>query len=409
MSSSSQEYQYSAAAQGMRSSEIRRIMKLAADPSLISFAGGTPAMPLLPVDIIDEIYGSLPDQTKRVAMQYGATDGYQPLMAEIKKYLAANKSIGMDGQELIVTTGAQQAINITAKIFLDPGDVVLTEYPSFIGALAAFKSYGADTVGVDMDGEGIIISELLKMIDKLKNEGKKAKILYVTPYFHNPAGIIYSAERKRQLLDALSGKDIVLLEDDPYGELYFDTEDEELTRPMKSMPSRDVPICYTGSFAKIFSPGMRLGWLVAPAEISDKAQLAKQSMDACSPVFGQVLAAEFLAKDKMRKYVEGLRVAYKRRAGIMLDSLKEHMPAKVTWTIPKGGFYIWVTLPEYMNASDVFETSCKNGAAFVIGSAFDPAGIKNDCLRLAFSSTPEDKIAHGIKIVADAVKSLIKQ
>jgi DNA-binding transcriptional MocR family regulator len=405
---SATEFQYSASAKGMRSSEIRRIMKLAGDPSLISFAGGTPGMSLLPVDIVDNIYNDLTDQVKRVAMQYGATDGYPPLMAEIKKYLAA-KNISMDGQELMVTTGAQQAINVVAKIFLDPGDVVLTEYPSFIGALAAFTSYGAETVGVDMDGGGIIISKLLETIDRLKKEGKKVKILYVTPYFHNPAGIIYCTERKRQLLDALAGKDIILLEDDPYGELYFDANDKDLTVPMKSMTGHDVSICYAGSFAKIFSPGMRLGWLCAPAEIADKCQLAKQSMDACSPVFTQVLASEFLSKNKMPGYLETLRAAYRHRAGIMLDSLKENMPAEVTWTIPKGGFYIWVTLPKYMNASDVFEVSYKNGAAFVIGSAFDPAGKKNDCLRLAFSSTPEDKIAQGIKIVADAVKSLIKK
>jgi len=403
------EYKYSASALGMRPSEIRRIMKLAGDPSLISFAGGAPGMSLLPADIVDELYNGLTDQVKRIAMQYGATDGYRPLMDEIKKYLTAAKGISTDGQDLIVTTGAQQAINLVAKTFLDPGDVVLTEYPSFIGALAAFKSYGADTVGVDMDSDGIIINKLLETISRLEKEGKKVKILYVTPYFHNPAGIIYSPERKRQLLDALSGKNIILLEDDAYGELYFDAGDKALTVPMKSMPSQDVTICYAGSFAKIFSPGMRLGWLLAPAEIADKCQLAKQSIDACSPVFTQVLACEFLSKNKMSGYLETLRPAYKRRAGIMLDSLKEHMPAGVTWTTPKGGFYVWVTLPEYMNASDVFEASYKNGAAFVIGSAFDPAGKKNDCLRLAFSSTPEDKIAQGIKIVADAVKSFIKK
>ncbi|MDR2578505.1 MAG: PLP-dependent aminotransferase family protein [Chitinispirillales bacterium] len=401
---SEHEYNFSASARGMRASEIRRIMKLAGDPSLISFAGGAPALSLLPADIVDAIYGALPEQVKRIAMQYGATDGYPPLIAEIKKYLAS-KNISMDGQELIVTTGAQQAINVLAKIFTDPGDAVITESPSFIGALAAFKSYGAETVGVPMDDEGIIIPQLLEALDKW---GKKAKILYLTPYFHNPAGIIYSVNRKRQLLDALAGREIILLEDDPYGELYFDDADKPLTVPMKSMPHPGVTICYAGSFAKIFSPGMRLGWLCAPAGIIDKCQLAKQSIDACSPVFTQALASEFLSQNKMPAYIETLRAAYKRRAGIMLDSLKQHMPAGVNWTVPKGGFYVWVTLPEYMNASEVFEAAYKNGAAFVIGSAFDPAGVKNDCLRLAFSSTPEDKIAQGIEIVANAIKSCIK-
>jgi len=395
---------YSSAAQAMRSSEIRRIMKLAGDPSLISFAGGTPGMPLLPVSIVDDIYATLTEQAKRVALQYGATDGYPPLMDEVKKYLAS-KNISMDGQELIITTGAQQAINLVAKIFLDPGDVVVTEYPSFIGALAAFKSYGAESVGVDMDGDGIIVPKLLETLDRL---GDKAKILYVTPYFHNPAGIIYSEQRKRQLLDALAGRNIILLEDDPYGELYFDAADKPMTVPMKAMPHEGVNICYTGSFAKIFSPGMRLGWLCADAEISDKCQLAKQSMDACSPMFSQVLAAEFLSQNKLPGYLEMLRAAYKRRAEVMLDAMKEFMPEGVSWTIPKGGFYVWVTLPEYMDASKVFKASFDNGAAFVIGCAFDPAGKKNDCLRLAFSATQEDKIARGIKIVADAIKANLK-
>jgi DNA-binding transcriptional MocR family regulator len=379
-------------------------MKLAGDPSLISFAGGTPALSLLPADIVDGIYGGLSTQTKQIAMQYGATDGYQPLIAEIKKYLAA-KNISMSGQELIVTTGAQQAINLVSKIFLDPDDIVITEAPSFIGALAAFKSYGAKTVGVAMDNEGIIIPQLLETLDKM---GKKAKILYLIPYFHNPIGIIYSAERKRQLLDVLAGRDIILLEDDPYGELYFDAADKPLTVPMKAMPHNGVTICYAGSFAKIFSPGMRLGWLCASAEIVDKCQLAKQSMDACSPVFTQVLAAEFLSQGKLPGYLDTLRAAYKRRAEIMLDCLKEYMPKEISWTIPKGGFYVWVTLPDYINASEGFQTAFENGAAFVIGSAFDPAGVKNDCLRLAFSNTPEDKIARGIKIVADAIKLHIR-
>ena len=393
-------YSFSSSAQGMRSSEIRRLMKLAADPSIISFAGGSPASTLLPTDIVDEIYNGLSEQVKRAAMQYGPTDGYPPLIAEIKKYMLS-KGINFDNQDMIVTAGAQQAISLVSKVFLDPGDVVVTENPSFIGALAAFKSYEADTVGVSMDDEGIIISELLQTLDRI---GSKAKILYLTPYFHNPAGMIYSVNRKQQLMDCLKGRNICVLEDDPYGELYFDSGDKELTVPMKAMKDHSVTICYTGSFAKIFGPGLRLGWLVAPAEIIDKCQLSKQSMDACSSSFSQALAAEFMSQNKLPGYLEKLRTAYARRAGIMLDSLKKYMPEGVSWTAPKGGFYIWVTLPESMNATKVFDETFANGAAFVIGSAFDPAGTKNNCLRLAFSSTPEDKIELGIKIIAEAVK-----
>jgi hypothetical protein len=232
-------------------------------------------------------------------------------------------------------------------------------------------------------------------------------MLYISPYFHNPAGIIYSQKRKEELLALLSGGDVCLIEDDPYGELYFDEKDRELTRPIKSMAQEKFPICYVGTFAKIFGPGMRLGWLLAPAEIVDKCELAKQSMDACSSTFTQVLANEFLSKNKLPAFVAALRSNCARRAQIMLDALASAMPEGISWTQPKGGFYIWVTMPETINASDVFNIAIKKGAAFVIGNAFDPEEMKNNSFRLAFSFTPENKIGQGIKIIADAIGSLL--
>lgn len=398
--------QFSQSAQQMRSSEIRRLMALAADPSIISFAGGMPSNTLFPVDVIDQIYNGLNEKQKQVAMQYGPTSGYPPLLESLKKYLVG-KGMSFDGQSLIITTGAQQAINLLSKVLIDPDDVVITEQPSFIGALAAFKSYGAALDAVDLDDNGICIDALKKTLDK---NGAKAKMLYLCPYFHNPAGIIYSQDRVRKLLDMLKGRDIVLLEDDPYGELYFDESCKPLTKSMKALTAGNepVPICYTGSFAKIFGPGFRLGWLFGPTEIVEKCELAKQSMDACTSTFTQVLANEFLSKGMLEPYVQKLRKAYKERATIMLDALKKYMPSGVTWTTPKGGFYIWVTLPETMNSSDVFQESIKKGAAFVIGNAFDPNGVKNNSFRLAFSHTPQERIDEGIKIIADAVCKLIK-
>ncbi|MDG5817044.1 PLP-dependent aminotransferase family protein [Chitinispirillales bacterium ANBcel5] len=394
---------FSTNARNMRSSEIRKLMKLAADPSIISFAGGMPANDLFPIEMIDELYNNLPKKDKQAAMQYGPTEGYPPLLEALKNYLIS-KGFNLDGQGLIVTTGAQQAINLVSKVMLDPGDTVITEYPSFIGALAAFKSYDAITTGVEMDQSGIMIEKLEKTLDQI---GEKAKILYLSPYFHNPAGIIYSKKRKEELLKLLENRNICLLEDDPYGELYFDENDKELTIPMKAMGSEPVPICYTGSFAKIFGPGLRLGWLLAPEAIIEKCQLAKQSMDACTSTFTQVLAAAYLNQNKLGEYLNILRPTYARRAQTMLHALEENMPAGITWTKPKGGFYIWVTLPETVNATDVFNISVKNGAAFVIGSAFDPEGKRNNSFRLAFSHTPEGKIGEGVKIVADAVKACL--
>ncbi len=394
---------FSANAKGMRSSEIRRLMKLTADPSIISFSGGMPANDLFPVDVLDELYGGLSRSAKQTALQYGTTSGYPPLLESLKVYLQS-RGLPLEKQGLIITTGGQQAINLLTKVFIDPGDLIITEYPSFIGAIAAFKSYGANLASAPLDNEGIDLDKLEKTLD---SRASQIKMLYLTPFFHNPAGIIYSEKRKKDLLALLIGRPFCLLEDDPYGELYFDEADKPLTVPLKALAGESLPICYVGSFSKIFGPGLRLGWMLAPERIVEKCELAKQSIDACSPMFSQVLAHEYLSKGKLTPYLAWVRPIYARRARLMLDALTQAMPAGVSWTKPKGGFYIWVTLPSNVDASEVLNRSITNGAAFVIGSAFDPHGIKNNSLRLAFSYTPEDQIVRGITLIAEAIKAVM--
>ncbi|NLG15815.1 MAG: PLP-dependent aminotransferase family protein [Fibrobacter sp.] len=397
--------EFSECAKAMRGSEIRRLMKLGSDPSIISFSGGMPANSLFPIDVLDELYNNLTKESRQAALQYGPTNGYPPLLEALKEYLK-NKGLPLEGQDLLITTGAQQAINLVAKVLVDPGELIITEYPSFIGALAAFKSYGANLAGVPLDNEGINLDQLEQV---LTSRASQIKMLYLSPYFHNPAGIVYSPKRKNDLLGLLKGKNLVLLEDDPYGELYFNEADKKLTVPMKASGNETVPICYVGSFAKIFGPGLRLGWLLGPKDIVEKCEIAKQSADACSTTLSQVLAAEYLSKGKLGPYLDYLRPVYARRAGIMLDALEKHMPENVTWTKPRGGFYIWVTMPQDIDSSRVFEESIKRGAAFVIGSAFDPHGSRNNSFRLAFSHTPEERISEGIQIVAESVKKVIGQ
>ncbi len=391
---------FSASAVSMRSSAIRELMSLATRPDMISFAGGMPGNELFPVAEMDEIFNKLSVDVKRTGFQYGPTTGYPPLLEALQDYLR-QKGMPVDSNHLIITTGSLQAINMIAKVFIDPNDRVILENPAFIGAISAFKSYQAALDPVKIDDEGIVLEDLRSA---LRDKKPKAKLLYITPYFHNPAGIIYSQKRKTDLLELLKKEDIVLLEDDAYGELYFDAADKELTRPLKTMNSGSLPICYTCSFSKYIGPGLRLGWLLAPPEIAEKCELAKQSLDACSSTFTQVLAHEFLVQGKMQTYLEKMRVIYARRANTMLNALKENMPAGISWTQPRGGFYIWVTLPENMDATEILKIAIANGAVFVIGSTFDPLGVKNNCLRLSFSHTPEVKIEAGIKIVAEALK-----
>ncbi|MCX7725398.1 MAG: PLP-dependent aminotransferase family protein [Chitinispirillaceae bacterium] len=395
--------EFSSTTKEMRSSEIRRLMKLAADPSIISFAGGMPANELLPIEIVDEIYNKLSISSKLSALQYGPTSGYPPLIEALKHYLK-NKGLPVENNGLIITTGAQQAINLLAKIFIDPGDLVVTEEPTFIGAVAAFKSFNANLASVNMDNNGIILKQLQKIIDI---RASQIKILYLCPCFHNPAGIVYSIERKKELLSMLKGHNFCIVEDDPYNELYFDDADKSLTTSLKALDNDTLPICYVGSFAKIFGPGLRLGWLLAPPPIIEKCELAKQSIDACSSTFSQVIAYEYLSSGKLEPYLERVRPIYARRAKITLDALSNFMPKEVSWTVPKGGFYIWVTLPSKIDSSAVLELSLKKGAAFVIGKAFDPYGMKNNSFRLAFSFTPEDKIEEGIAIIADAIRMFL--
>jgi DNA-binding transcriptional MocR family regulator len=395
--------EFSASAKSMRSSEIRRLMSLAADPKIISFSGGMPANSLFPIDVIDELYADLSLSAKQAAMQYGPTSGYPPLLSSLGEYLQS-RGISLENQGLLITTGAQQAINLLTKVLIDPGDLIVTEYPSFIGALAAFMSYGANLYGVPLDDEGINLKELRHVLD---SRASQIKILYLNPCFHNPAGIIYTPERKQALLDLLKGRNLCLLEDDPYSELYFNEEDKPLTVPMKASATQPVPICYAGTFAKILGPGLRLGYLLGPKEIIEKCELAKQSSDACTSTFNQVLAHEYLKKGKLRPYVESVRKVYARRATLMLTALEKYMPEKICWTKPKGGFYIWVTMPKNMDSSKVLMKSIESGAAFVIGNAFDPLGTRNNSFRLAFSYTPEEKIEQGIEIIANAIKSMM--
>jgi 2-aminoadipate transaminase len=395
--------EFSTNARNMRSSEIRRLMKLAADPSIISFAGGMPANELFPIDVVDELYSGLSKSSKQTALQYGPTSGYPPLLEVLKEYLRS-RGLPMEHQKLIITTGAQQAINILAKVFIDPGDRIVTEYPSFIGAIAAFNSYNANLSAVPLDEDGIDIGLLEKELD---GRSSPVKMIYLSPYFHNPAGIIYSEQRKKAVLELLTDRPCCLLEDDPYGELYFDEADQPLTVPMKALADPAMPICYVGTFAKIFGPGLRLGWLLGPEHIIEKCELAKQSMDACSSTFSQVLAHAYLSQEKLAPYMEWLRPIYARRARTMLAALEQCMPEDVSWTTPRGGFYVWVTMPESIDATEVLNRSLAAGAAFVIGSAFDPHGVKNNSMRLAFSYTPEESIGKGIAIIADAIKALL--
>ncbi|NTU59280.1 MAG: PLP-dependent aminotransferase family protein [Chlorobiaceae bacterium] len=392
---------FSSAVSSLRSSAIRELMALASRPDIISFAGGMPGNDLFPVKEVEELFRGLDMKSKQAAFQYGPTPGLPSLLESLGGFLE-RKGLPVKSDRLMITTGSQQALSILARAFVDPGDRVLTEYPCFIGAIAAFRGCGADIVSLPVDEEGIDIAQLAKEAQR----PDPAKFLYITPYFHNPAGMLYGTERKRQLIETLQGKDIPLIEDDAYGDLWFSEEDRERLQPIKSIDPEGIDVCYTGSFSKILGPGLRLGWILAPQSIYEKCELIKQSADACSPSFTQVIADAFIRSGMIDPYIASIREEYKRRAACMTDALKRYLPDYVQWKEPRGGFYIWLTLPEGTDSTKILKLAIDKGAVFVVGSTFDPDGTRNDTMRISYCNNSPDEIEKGIPIIADAIRQV---
>lgn len=390
---------FSRSVSALRSSAIRDLMSLASRPDIISFAGGMPDSALFPVREVEELFVNLPEAAKRAAFQYGPTQGLPPLLESLGERLRM-KGLPVEGNRLLITTGSQQALNLLAKAFIDPGDRVLTEQPCFIGAIAAFRAAGAEILSIPVDGEGIDADSLEEELAR----NPKPKFLYLTPYFHNPAGILYSEERKRLVREALRGSGVPLIEDDAYGELWFHEEDRGRLTPMKALGEEDPEICYTGSFSKILGPGLRLGWLLAPEEIYGKCELIKQSADACSPSFTQVLADAAIRSGLLERYVETVREEYRKRASVMTEALRRELPDYVTWREPRGGFYVWLTLPEGTDAADVLGKAIEGGAVFVTGETFDPCGERKNAMRLSYCNNTPDEILRGIPLIAKAIR-----
>ncbi len=397
-------YAFSNAVNSMHSEDIKQLMKQTSGKSMISFAGGMPNNDLFPLKQIDAIYNSLPEDIKKLCFQYGPTSGYPPLVKSLENYLE-NKGLAVSNNKILITTGSLQAISIITQEFVNEGDIILTENPSFVGALSVFETFGAEIHSIPIDKDGIDIQALK---DKINSLNRTPKFLYVTPNYHNPAGIIYTPERKKELLEVLSGTGIILLEDDAYSDLFFKVEEKQLTRSMKSFGVKDVEIIYTGSFSKILGPGFRLGYMLSSEEIFEKAESVKQALDACTSNFMQILANEFLAQHKLEAYLEFLRSEYLERKNLLQRHLEAYMPKEITWNEPKGGFYIWLKLPAHIKSTDVFKETVKEGVVFVTGRTFDPAGKKDDRLRLSYSNMPKNSIEKGVIILSKAIKRALE-
>lgn len=381
---------YAARTRGMTASEIRALFAVASRPEVVSLAGGMPNLAALPLDSIASVAEQLIREQGTVAMQYGGAQGDELLREQICEIMRLE---GIEGHpdDVIVTVGSQQALDLITRIFVDPGDVILAEGPSYVGALGVFASYQAKVVHVAMDDEGLVPDNLRAAITSVRAAGGNIKFLYTIPNFHNPAGVSMSAERRPEILEICQQAGILILEDNPYGLLGFT---DETTPALRSMDGENV--IYLGSFSKTFAPGFRVGWALAPHAVREKLTLAAEAADLCPPAFSQMLVSRYLTTQPWREQIKAFREMYRERRDATLSALSDLMPAGVTWTKPDGGFYVWVTLPAGLDSKAMLPRAVTARVAYVPGTGFYSDGFGASSLRLSYCYPTPERIREGV-------------
>ncbi|HEY5985933.1 MAG TPA: PLP-dependent aminotransferase family protein [Streptosporangiaceae bacterium] len=381
----------------MIASEIRALFAVAARPEIVSLAGGMPYITALPLDAVGEMAGQLVADRGAVALQYGSGQGDPGLRAGICEVMS-EEGIRAHPDEVIVTVGSQQALDLITRIFVDPGDVILAEGPSYVGALGTFASYQARIVHVPMDDDGLIPEALDETITRLAAERRRVKFLYTVPSFHNPAGVTLSAERRTRVLEICQRAGLLVVEDNPYGLLGFEAEPERALRADNSHG-----VVYLGTFSKTIAPGLRVGWAVAPPGIRDKLVLAAEAAVLCHSSLAQLMVREYLDTQPWREQVKTFRELYRERRDAMLDTLDAVMPAGCRWTRPGGGFYVWLQLPPGLNAKAMLPRAISARVAYVPGTGFYADGSGAECLRLSYCFPEPARIREGVRRLADVV------
>lgn len=390
---------YADRAHNLRASEIRALFSVVSRPEVVSLAGGMPNLKDLPLESLAETAKELILSSGAQALQYGSGQGWEPLREQLVNVMTYDGIIGADPDDVVITTGSQQALDLMAELFIDSGDVVLAESPSYVGALGCFRARQADVIHVDMDENGIIPEALEETIRRLKSAGRAIKFLYTIPNFHNPAGVTLSLERRPLIAEICMREHVLILEDNPYGLLGFDSD------PLPALRSWSPEgVVYLGSVSKMFAPGMRIGWALAPHAIRAKLILASEAAILSPGMFGQMFLSSYLAGYDWYSQVKVYRAMYAERCKAMLDSLAEYMP-ECSWTTPNGGFYTWVTLPEGLNARSMLPRAVKAQVAYVSGTAFYYDGRGADHMRLSFCYPEPDRIREGVRRLAGVVNA----
>lgn len=390
---------YSLRAKGMRASEIRELLKVAKQPGVISFAGGFPDPTLFPVNEVKEVTELVLKNYGFDALQYGVTEGLRELREIlVKRMKSEGVELGIDN--LIITTASQQGLDLVAKIFINPQDTVIVESPSYLGAIQAFSAFEANYVDIRINKDGMdtdILEETLK--DLIFKKRIKPKFIYTVPNFHNPAGVTLSLERRKKLIEISEKYQIPIIEDDPYGEIRFEGE------PLPPLISLDRSHVITlRTFSKILSPGLRLGWIVGDPEAIRKIVIAKQAADLCSPSLTQYIVYEFLKKGYLEPYIEKVKIEYKKKRDLMIESISKYFPEEVKYTKPNGGLFLWVTCPKSINTEELFFEAIEEKVAYVIGASFYAHRNIHNCMRLNFSLPTHEQIEEGIKRLGNLLK-----
>jgi 2-aminoadipate transaminase len=388
----------------MTSSAMRDLMAITERPEVISLAGGLPDTSTFPEEQFVEIMSRVGHQTAR-ALQYGPTDGMAVTKTAIAEVMAAEDT-PVDPEDLIVTSGGQQVIDLVCKILIDPGDVIVAEGPTYPGAIPSFTAYEAEVIQIPLDADGMPIEQLEDLLDRLEAEGRRPKFIYTIPNFQNPGGVTMSLPRRRRLVQIARERELLVLEDNPYGVLRYEGEPlPSLFRLERETGSgANDFVIYLGTFSKVLSPGLRLGWAAAPQPVLAKLNMAKQGADLNSSSVGQLFVAEYFASGAWPGYVRTLKETYRRRRDTMLDALAEHMPEDATWTRPHGGLFIWATLPDWVDTTDLLARALSRNVAFVPGRAAFLDGVSGaSSMRLNFSGVTEDQIREGIRRIGEVV------
>ena len=389
---------YAHRAAHMKPSEIRSLFAVASRPEIVSLAGGMPNLSAIPMDMMAGIVEKLIREDGQEALQYGSGQGHPHLREQICDVMAL-EGIKANPDDVLVTTGSQQALDLISRIFIDPGDVVLVEAPSYVGALGTFAQYEASVVHIEMDQNGLIPEALRQAIKTLRYQGRRIKFLYLIPNYQNPAGVLLPADRRSEILDICRAEKIFIVEDNPYGLLGFDRPSPNA---MRAEDSENV--IYLGSFSKTIVPGFRIGWALVPQSLKEKLVIASESSILCPSNFSQMAIASYLANQPWREQIASFCALYKVRRDAMLSALDAYFPKAATWTKPAGGFYVWVTLPPEIDTKAMVPRAIAAKVAYVPGTAFFADGFGSWSLRLSYCYPTPERITQGVMALSKVVE-----